>query len=266
MAPAAHLPLSPGDRVLDLCAAPGGKATELASRLWNLEGLLVANEIHPARAKALLHNLELNGTDNYCVLNESPERLADAFPLYFDKILVDAPCSGEGMFRKEEAALTLWSEDRIRECADRQEKILEAAYAMLRPGGMLLYSTCTFAPEENEEQIRTLLRNHADMHVEELPLGRLWPHKVEGEGHFMALVSKEDVPDGHALIGAGGKTLSRGSSPKRGIKRSAGKPDMAIPTKEQKTLLHDFLSAIVVNTATAARWMELVRIWQGQNE
>ena len=149
MAPASRLPVEPGDRVLDLCAAPGGKSTELAARLRG-QGLLVANDISNSRAKALLHNLELFGASNILVANETPARLAEAFAGYFDKILVDAPCSGEGMFRKAPEVAASWSLQRVDFFAGQQRAIMESAVRMLRPGGMLLYSTCTFSAEENE--------------------------------------------------------------------------------------------------------------------
>ena len=149
MAPAELLDPQPGERVLDLCAAPGGKSTQLAGKLRE-KGLLVCNEINAKRAKILSGNIERLGISNALVLNEHPKRLEERFTGYFDKILVDAPCSGEGMFRKEEAAVTDWTEDTNAICANRQLEILTSAAAMLRPGGRLVYSTCTFSPVENE--------------------------------------------------------------------------------------------------------------------
>ena len=139
----------PGERILDLCAAPGGKSTQIAAAMRG-EGLLVCNEIHPARAAILSENIERMGVRNALVLNETPDRLAERFPGFFDRILADAPCSGEGMFRKNEAAGEEWSPENVRMCAERQREILEYAYQMLRPGGRLCYSTCTFAPAEDE--------------------------------------------------------------------------------------------------------------------
>jgi NOL1/NOP2/sun family putative RNA methylase len=211
MSPASRLEIAPGDRVLDLCAAPGGKATELGARLQG-RGLLAANDLSNSRAKALLKNIELCGIPNSFVLNEAPYRLAQAFPEYFNKILVDAPCSGEGMFRKDPAVAKTWTPDRPAEFAKLQREILQSAVAMLSPGGLLLYSTCTFAPEENEGTISSLLEAFPQMHL--LPLKgyegfsqgnpdwgnqnpelskcvRIWPHRMEGEGHFMALLQKE---------------------------------------------------------------------------
>ena len=152
MAPAELLDVKPGERVLDLCAAPGGKSTQIAAKLQG-QGILVCNEIHPVRAKILSENIERMGICNACVTNETPERLAEFFPGYFDKVLVDAPCSGEGMFRKNEAACDEWSPENVEICAQRQDGILDQAARMLRPGGKLVYSTCTFAPEEDEGSI-----------------------------------------------------------------------------------------------------------------
>jgi 16S rRNA C967 or C1407 C5-methylase (RsmB/RsmF family) len=137
------LQAQPGERVLDLCAAPGGKATQLAASMRG-SGLLVCNEFHPGRAKILSRNLERMAAANALALNETPEALSARFPLFFDKILVDAPCSGEGMFRKEDAAWQDWSEDTVRMCAARQLTILNQAAKMLAGGGRLVYSTCTF--------------------------------------------------------------------------------------------------------------------------
>ena len=151
MVPAECLKAQPGDIILDLCAAPGGKSTQIAAAMKG-EGILICNEIHPARAKILSENIERMGIKNALVLNETPEQLAEHFPVCFDKIMVDAPCSGEGMFRKNEEAGNEWSLDNVKLCADRQDGILDCAYEMLRPGGRMVYSTCTFAPEEDEEE------------------------------------------------------------------------------------------------------------------
>ena len=150
MAPAALLDAQPGERVLDLCAAPGGKSTQLAAAMQG-KGLLVCNEINAKRARILSSNIERLGVTNALVLNEHPAALAARFSAYFDRILVDAPCSGEGMFRKEEAALTDWSVETVQMCAARQYEILCSAAQMLRPGGRLVYSTCTFAPRRTRE-------------------------------------------------------------------------------------------------------------------
>lgn len=161
MAVAPLLEAEPGERVLDLCAAPGGKSTQIAARLQG-RGLLVSNEIHPARARVLSENIERMGVTNACVTNESPLRLAEKFAEYFDRILVDAPCSGEGMFRKNETACEEWSPENVELCASRQDDILDCAARMLRPGGRLVYSTCTFAPQENEGSVYRFLTRHSD--------------------------------------------------------------------------------------------------------
>lgn len=220
MAPVAFLGVKPGERVLDLCAAPGGKSTQIAGELQG-KGLLVSNEINPARAKILSENVERLGIRNCLVVNEPPEHLAELFPDYFDRILVDAPCSGEGMFRKNENAGEEWSLENVERCAARQDAILDCAVAMLRPGGRLVYSTCTFAPEEDEGSVSRLIRRHPEMKISEPAecLGdrtegawgfapgrpdwirdpapglertlRLWPHRLRGEGHYLAVLQKE---------------------------------------------------------------------------
>ena len=204
MAPAAVLPVEPGDRVLDLCAAPGGKSTELGAKLQG-EGLLVSNDISNSRAKALLKNLELFGIPNICVTSETPEKLASVFGPYFDKILVDAPCSGEGMFRKDPDLIKSWLDRGPEAYAPIQREILASAVRMLKPGGLLLYSTCTFAQIEDEDMIEWLLHTEPDMElvplipwegacsgINGMPVIRLFPHKVEGEGHFLALLKKKE--------------------------------------------------------------------------
>jgi NOL1/NOP2/sun family putative RNA methylase len=213
---AQNLGVQPGEKVLDLCAAPGGKSTQLATFLGP-QGLLVANEIHPKRVKALSENIERFGLNNTLVTNETPERLAANFPGYFDKILVDAPCSGEGMFRKDPVAIEFWSEEHVHQCALQQKQILAHAIQMLKPGGILVYSTCTFSPEENEQTIDYVLKEYPEMkliniqkehgiqpgrpdwtssHNIHLKLtARLWPHYVKGEGHFVAKLQKTDGPE-----------------------------------------------------------------------
>ena len=233
MAPAAYLGAKPGEKVLDLCAAPGGKSTQIAAAMGG-EGLLVSNEIHPARAKILSENIERMGIMNALVTNENPQTLAKFFIEFFDRIMVDAPCSGEGMFRKNENACEEWSLENVALCAKRQLEILECAADMLRPGGRMVYSTCTFSPEENEGTISRFLHRHPEFHVvpvkryegmtagrpEWIPEGtdgtavsgegrknsdseqiqkeirdtiRLFPHRIRGEGHFVAVLEKEGV-------------------------------------------------------------------------
>ena len=155
MSPAATLPIGEGDRVLDLCAAPGGKTTQLGARLGGT-GLLVANDISAGRAKTLLKNVELAGIRNAIVMSETPERIAERLPHFFDKILVDAPCSGEGMFRKEPDMVKSWDAEMLAFCRSEQAKILEACAPMLKAGGMLLYSTCTQDYTNNEKAMNEI--------------------------------------------------------------------------------------------------------------
>ncbi|MGN0335006.1 MAG: RsmF rRNA methyltransferase first C-terminal domain-containing protein [Lachnospiraceae bacterium] len=215
MTPANLLQIEPGDRVLDLCAAPGGKATELGAKL-NHTGLLVANDISNSRAKALLKNIELFGIPNVLVTSEPPEKLAAKFSGFFDKILIDAPCSGEGMFRKNPGMMKDWETYGPKYYSELQRSIVPHALRMLKPGGMLLYSTCTFSPEENEGTVRFMLDLDPDLEVADIEnryegfapgrpdliengtedlkkCVRIWPHKMNGEGHFIALLRKKTV-------------------------------------------------------------------------
>lgn len=223
MTPAAVLPVEPGDKVLDLCAAPGGKSTELAAKL-NGKGVLVSNDISASRTKALLKNLELFGSDNCVILNEVPDHLLPAFYEYFDKILIDAPCSGEGMFRKDAAIRKAWEKQGPDFYAKIQRSILDAAVALLKPGGMMLYSTCTFSSMENEDTISYALAKYPELSLlpvlkdygfadgrvdlvsKEIALSeerketirntaRLWPFRIQGEGHFVALLKKAGERD-----------------------------------------------------------------------
>ncbi|MCK8606538.1 RsmF rRNA methyltransferase first C-terminal domain-containing protein [Apilactobacillus ozensis] len=201
----------PGEKILDLCAAPGGKTTHIASYMQN-KGVLVTNDIDKKRAKILVENVERFGTKNALILNENPKMISKYFPKYFDKIAIDAPCSGEGMFRKNPDATNYWSQAYVEECANRQKDILKMAMKTLKPGGQIIYSTCTFAPEEDEQIIEWLLDNY---NLEVVPIKkysgmdsghpewtskqyeslsgtiRLFPHHFDGEGHFIAkLISK----------------------------------------------------------------------------
>lgn len=212
MAVASYLDARPGERILDLCAAPGGKSTQIAAAMRG-QGLLVSNEIHPARAKILSENIERMGIRNCIVTNEPPETLAHKWEGFFDRILVDAPCSGEGMFRKNEDACGEWSPENVAHCAARQQDILACAAVMLCPGGRIVYSTCTFAPEENEGTVSRFLESHPEFSIapaercEGMSAGvpewttdpaagightvRLFPHKLCGEGHYLAVLQKE---------------------------------------------------------------------------
>lgn len=214
MAPCTLLDPQPGELVLDLCAAPGGKSTQIAGRMAG-KGLLVCNEYSPKRARILSQNVERMGIPNALVLNETPQALSRRFPGIFHRVLVDAPCSGEGMFRKEAAAVEDWSPETVRMCAQRQREILEWAGQMVRPGGRLVYSTCTFAPEEDEETVAWFLETHRDFSPEAVDAPwftpgengtfRLWPHKLWGEGHFAAVLRKASGTPGTLPEAAGQK-------------------------------------------------------------
>lgn len=180
------LPIEPDDFVLDLCAAPGGKAVQLCRRVGE-NGFFACNEIVPGRAKILVENLERLGLGHSVVFQESPPRLADRFPAFFDKILVDAPCSGEGMFRKNPETILEWSAEQVRACHERQVGILQDAARMLRPGGKILYCTCTFNRDENERTVEVLLQLRPDLRCEKQI--RYFPHTGPGEGHFAALLT-----------------------------------------------------------------------------
>lgn len=195
------LPIEPDDFVLDMCAAPGGKSCEIASRLTG-EGILIANDIEASRARILSENIERFGLDNTIVTNVDPMRFTKQFQEAFDKIVLDAPCSGEGMFRKLEQAVDTWSEEKVLECAHIQKNLLKGAYDMLKQGGMVIYSTCTYSYEENEAMVHYAVD---ELGFELLPLNksnglcpgvdldevvRCYPHHYRGEGHFIALLRK----------------------------------------------------------------------------
>lgn len=222
MSAAELLEVKPGEIVCDMCAAPGGKSTQIAGKLQG-EGLLVANEFYSSRAKILSQNIERMGVRNAVVLNESTDRIADYLSEFFDKVMVDAPCSGEGMFRKDEAARDEWSLEQVQVCADRQAMILDNAARILKRGGVLVYSTCTFAEEENEETVAAFIERNPEFYIDKpsnheelLKAGftkcyitssdgektevdgmyRLWPHKLQGEGHFAVRLVKGGNKDG----------------------------------------------------------------------
>lgn len=216
MTPASRLPIEPGDRVLDVCAAPGGKATELGARLEG-KGVLVANDLSNSRAKGLLKNIEVFGIGNVFVLSEEPGKLENYFTEYFDKILIDAPCSGEGMFRKDKKMVKAWEEHGSAFFSNIQKSIVLQAARMLRPGGMMLYSTCTFDASENEQVIEHLIKEYPEFQIismngyegfsngipektesrlEDLSKTvRIFPHKMKGEGHYLALLQKGERTD-----------------------------------------------------------------------
>ena len=181
------LDVQEGEKILDMCAAPGGKSTYILSKLNNT-GLLVSNEINPIRIKALGENLERFGAKNCIITNTHPRSLRKVFEGYFDKIVIDAPCSGQGMFRKDEVAISDWSYAKVLECQSIQREIIRDGYHMLKEGGILVYSTCTFAKEENEIIIEEFLEEYTNAKLIEME--RLWPHKIKGEGHFVAKIEK----------------------------------------------------------------------------
>lgn len=207
MCVADSLPLGENPHILDLCAAPGGKTTQIAARMQN-KGLLIANEIIPKRAAILAENVERMGLTNTIVTNESPSKLAEKFDCFFDGIIVDAPCSGEGMFRKEPQAADEWSVNHTLSCGERQKNILDDAYKMLKNGGYIMYSTCTFSYDENEAVVIYMAEKYGmeicpvpqlDMlsdGIGEYPdienCRRIFPHKQNGEGHFTALLRKTE--------------------------------------------------------------------------
>ena len=212
MTPANVLPVEDGDVVFDMCAAPGGKSTELGSKL-DRTGLLITNDISNSRAKALLKNVEVFGIPNLCVLSEDPKKIADRFTGFFDKVLIDAPCSGEGMFRKDNKLIKSWEKNGPEFYSKIQRDIVLSGADMLKPGGKMLYSTCTFSKLEDEETIRHLLRERPEMQLIPIPsyegfcpgiieneedtamqiekCVRIFPHKMQGEGHFLALLEKD---------------------------------------------------------------------------
>ena len=268
MTPASRLKVQPGERVLDLCAAPGGKATELGAALQG-EGLLVANDINTARARALLRNLELFGISNSFVTNEPPHVLAERFPEFFHKIMVDAPCSGEGMFRKNPAVVDSWQEKGPEYFSKLQREIIVQAADMLLPGGMMFYSTCTFSPLENEKTITHLLKERPDMEV--IPMEdyegfaegltsyrgevfdescklcrRIWPHKMSGEGHFMALLHKKSGAEQEIKSDEKASKKSKKAKKKQQTETlsSAWWEKCKSLSKEQKAAAEDFFSHV----------------------
>ena len=208
-----------GERILDLCAAPGGKSAQILAGLDG-EGLLVSNDINFKRVKALVKNVELMGAKNVVVTNDSPENLSKYFFEYFDKILIDAPCSGEGMFRKDDLAIRSFSKYKNEECSKLQIEILRQAHKMLRKGGKIVYSTCTFDPIENEMVIDKFVEEHSEYKILKIDkidgiesamrefcdnseienAVRLWPHKLKGEGHFVALLQKGKADEKHIVF------------------------------------------------------------------
>lgn len=247
MSAAALLAPKPGMRVLDLCAAPGGKSTQLATYLGD-SGLLVSNEINTQRSRILSQNIERMGIKNAIVTNEDSFVLASHFPGFFNAIQVDAPCSGEGMFRKLPEAIEQWSMENVAICATRQKEILDNAAVMLKPGGVIVYSTCTFSKEENEDVIEYFLERHPDFTLEEME--RFWPHKVDGEGHFVAKLVRRGSVNG--FDEADRKTKKNKNSKNR---KNETKPAL---TKENMKLLSEFLDETI--SENMAAWIKNSRL------
>lgn len=247
MSAAALLAPKPGMRVLDLCAAPGGKSTQLATYLGD-SGLLVSNEINTQRSRILSQNIERMGIKNAIVTNEDSFVLASHFPGFFNAIQVDAPCSGEGMFRKLPEAIEQWSMENVAICAARQKEILDNAAVMLKPGGTIVYSTCTFSREENEDVIEYFLERHPDFTLEEME--RFWPHKVDGEGHFVAKLVRRGCVD--TDLKADRKTKKNKNSKNR---KNETKPAL---TKENMKLLSEFLDETI--SEDMAAWIKNSRL------
>lgn len=247
MSAAALLAPKPGMRVLDLCAAPGGKSTQLATYLGD-SGLLVSNEINTQRSRILSQNIERMGIKNAIVTNEDSFVLASHFPGFFTAIQVDAPCSGEGMFRKLPEAIEQWSMENVAICAARQKEILDNAAVMLKPGGTIVYSTCTFSKEENEDVIEYFLERHPDFTLEEME--RFWPHKVDGEGHFVAKLVRRGCVD--TDLKADRKTKKNKNSKNR---KNEMKPAL---TKENMKLLSEFLDETI--SEDMAAWIKNSRL------
>lgn len=247
MSAAALLAPKPGMRVLDLCAAPGGKSTQLATYLGD-SGLLVSNEINTQRSRILSQNIERMGIKNAIVTNEDSFVLASHFPGFFNAIQVDAPCSGEGMFRKLPEAIEQWSMENVAICAERQKEILDNAAVMLKPVGVIVYSTCTFSKEENEDVIEYFLERHPDFTLEEME--RFWPHKVDGEGHFVAKLVRRGCVD--TDLKADRKTKKNKNSKNR---KNETKPAL---TKENMKLLSEFLDETI--SEDVAAWIKNSRL------
>nr|WP_314496102.1 RsmF rRNA methyltransferase first C-terminal domain-containing protein [uncultured Peptostreptococcus sp.] len=245
-------PISEGDRVLDLCAAPGGKSTYILSRL-NHKGLLVSNEINPSRIRALGENLERFGAVNSIITNSDSSNLLTFFKGFFDKIFIDAPCSGQGMFRKDDFAIEDWSQDKVDECVAIQRQLIRDAYQMLRAGGMIIYSTCTFTRQENEAIIEDFLGDYPDANL--LDMDRIWPHRDRGEGHFCARITKkvdkqgdQDVQDSDLL--AFDKDSHRDSSresAKKSKKKQRSKAKSNRKNQEYLGLYEDFATDYLID-------------------
>jgi 16S rRNA C967 or C1407 C5-methylase (RsmB/RsmF family)/NOL1/NOP2/fmu family ribosome biogenesis protein len=256
MAVGEALDVRPGQRVLDLAAAPGGKTTLVAGRL-GAEGVVVANELQRSRVQALADNLDRWGSWRTAVASETVARLAERLPGMFDRVLLDAPCSGEGLFRRSPAAAAQWRPAHVRGSAERQRSLLADAARLVGPGGVLVYSTCTFAPEENEQQVAALLATHPGWEVGDVPWHqgfapgrpdwapggppdlartvRLWPHRVRGEGHFIAKLVHPGTPEA-GDPGTGGNPPRRIVGPLHGRVAQPGKARRRLSTAPREVL------------------------------
>lgn len=257
MSAAALLAPKPGMRVLDLCAAPGGKSTQLATYLGD-SGLLVSNEINTQRSRILSQNIERMGIKNAIVTNEDSFVLASHFPGFFNAIQVDAPCSGEGMFRKLPEAIEQWSVENVAICAARQKEILDNAAVMLKPGGVIVYSTCTFSKEENEDVIEYFLERHPDFTLEEME--RFWPHKVDGEGHFVAKLVRRGSVDTGFKSDRQTKKIKNNKNRKNETKSALTKENMKLLSEFLDETISDDMAALIKNSRLVMFGEQLYRL------
>lgn len=257
MSAAALLAPKPGMRVLDLCAAPGGKSTQLATYLGD-SGLLVSNEINTQRSRILSQNIERMGIKNAIVTNEDSFVLASHFPGFFNAIQVDAPCSGEGMFRKLPEAIEQWSVENVAICAARQKEILDNAAVMLKPGGTIVYSTCTFSKEENEDVIEYFLEKHPDFTLEEME--RFWPHKVDGEGHFVAKLVRRGSVDTGFKSDRQTKKIKNNKNRKNETKSALTKENMKLLSEFLDETISDDMAALIKNSRLVMFGEQLYRL------
>lgn len=257
MSAAALLAPKPGMRVLDLCAAPGGKSTQLATYLGD-SGLLVSNEINTQRSRILSQNIERMGIKNAIVTNEDSFVLASHFPGFFNAIQVDAPCSGEGMFRKLPEAIEQWSVENVAICAARQKEILDNAAVMLKPGGTIVYSTCTFSKEENEDVIEYFLEKHPDFTLEEME--RFWPHKVDGEGHFVAKLVRRGSVDTGFKSDRQAKKIKNNKNRKNETKSALTKENMKLLSEFLDETISDDMAALIKNSRLVMFGEQLYRL------
>lgn len=257
MSAAALLAPKPGMRVLDLCAAPGGKSTQLATYLGD-SGLLVSNEINTQRSRILSQNIERMGIKNAIVTNEDSFVLTSHFPGFFNAIQVDAPCSGEGMFRKLPEAIEQWSMENVAICAARQKEILDNAAVMLKPGGTIVYSTCTFSKEENEDVIEYFLEKHSDFTLEEME--RFWPHKVDGEGHFVAKLVRRGSVDTGFKSDRQTKKIKNNKNRKNETKPALTKENMKLLSEFLDETISDDMAALIKNSRLVMFGEQLYRL------